>query len=98
VIDGLVWVVIPELTDATVIVGSRLSASDAGIRGPLGAAAQHAQHVFCLLARKDVVLGRIMAETACVPPFAFSALQLDVAAVVFAPEGRPAAVLAVLYR
>lgn len=87
VVDGLVRVVVPELADVAVVVGGRTAAPDARVRGALGAAAEHAEHVLRLLPRQDVVLDGVVAETARVPPLAAGALQLDVAPVVLASEG-----------
>jgi hypothetical protein len=86
VIYGLVRIIVPELANAAVVVGGRLSALDACIRRPLSTTAQHAQHVLGLLAREDMVLHGIVAKPACVPPFAGGALQLNIAAVVLASE------------
>lgn len=73
-VDGLVRVVIPKLTDATVIVGRRLPTPCARIRSLLGAATKHTQHVFGLLAGQDMVLDGIVTHSACVPALAGGAL------------------------
>jgi hypothetical protein len=86
VVDGLVGVVVPELADAAVVVGRRLAALGARIRGLLRTSAEHAEHVLGLAAGKDMVFNAVVAVAARVPPLARGALQLDVAAVVLAPE------------
>lgn len=85
-VDGLVRVVVPELAYPAVVVGRRLAALGACIGCLLCAPAEHAEHVFGLLAREDVILDSVVTVAARVPPLTRPALQLDIPAVVLAAE------------
>lgn len=86
VVDGFVWIIVPQLAHTAEIVGGRVSAPDTGIGGLLGASAEHAEHVLGLFAREGVVLVGIMAESTCIPFLTRRALHLDISAVVLASQ------------
>lgn len=86
VVDLLLAVIVPELTNVTIVTCSFRLTLPAHMGCWLGCSACHAQHVLCQLPVQIVVLDCIVAVSACVPAAAFEALHLDIALVMLTAQ------------
>jgi hypothetical protein len=75
-------VVVPKLTDATVVRGGELTALPAPLAGWLRVSAEHTQHALDGLTIECMFFGLVVAVSARIPFVTVGALDLDIAYVV----------------
>ena len=85
-VDGLGSSIFPELADVAIVLGCKLAAVDADVRGFLGRPAQHAQHVPRLVPDHLMILAAIMAKGAGIPLLARGTFRLDITLVMLAAQ------------
>jgi hypothetical protein len=88
VVNFLLTVVVPQLTDVTIIARRFRLAIGAVVASLLRCSTYHTEHVFRQLSIEIVILGRIVTMPAGVPMVAFETLHLDVALIVLAAKRR----------
>jgi hypothetical protein len=74
VVNILVWVIVPQLTNITIIPGRPLAAINAELTSLLGTIAYHAEHVLSSLPVQDVIFNFVMTQTTCIPSIAVCTL------------------------
>lgn len=87
-IDLLPAIIVPELTDLTIVARSVRLAVVAVVASRLWCSAYHAEHVLSELPDQRMIFSCIVTVTTGVPMVAFETLHLDIPLVVFAAKSR----------